>query len=45
MAQLQESGLIGGEEGASVGWLDRCLASADLRPLSNDNSPNAPWKL
>jgi hypothetical protein len=28
-----------------VGWLDRCLASAGLRPLSNDNSPNIPWKL
>jgi len=28
-----------------VGWLDRCLASAGLRPTSNDNSPNAPWTL
>jgi hypothetical protein len=28
-----------------VGWLDRCAASAGLRPLSNDYSPNSPWLL
>jgi hypothetical protein len=28
-----------------VGWLDRCVASAGLRPLSRDYSPNSPWQL
>jgi hypothetical protein len=28
-----------------VGWLDRCAASAGLRPLSYDSSPNSPWLL
>ncbi len=28
-----------------VGWIDRCLVSAGLRPLTNDDSPNNPLKL
>jgi hypothetical protein len=28
-----------------VGWLERCLITAGLRPLTNDDSPNAPWQL
>ncbi len=35
------------ENGTSymVGWLERCLVAAGLRPMSYDESPNAPWKL
>jgi hypothetical protein len=28
-----------------VGWLERCLVASGLRPMSDDKSPNAPWKL
>jgi hypothetical protein len=50
--QATHDGIYGGDQynysdsiDYLVGWLDRCLMAAGLRPSTNDNSPNNPWRL